>query len=133
MVYDGARVEPTDESMRDAIAFARDQGDFDAYVAVGGGSSIDTAKAINLLMNNPGELMDYVNAPVGEGKAPVNALKPLVAVPTTAGTGAESTTVCVLDVLSLRVKTGISHPRLRPTLAVIDPELTMTQPPMVTA
>ena len=133
VVYDGARVEPTDESMRDAIAFARDQGDFDAYVAVGGGSSIDTAKAINLLMNNPGELMDYVNAPVGEGKAPVNALKPLVAVPTTAGTGAESTTVCVLDVLSLRVKTGISHPRLRPTLAVIDPELTMTQPPMVTA
>ena len=133
VVYDGARVEPTDESMRDAIAFARDQGDFDAYVAVGGGSSIDTAKAINLLMNNPGELMDYVNAPVGEGKAPVNALKPLVAVPTTAGTGAESTTVCVLDVLSLRVKTGISHPRLRPVLAVIDPDLTMTQPPMVTA
>jgi hydroxyacid-oxoacid transhydrogenase len=133
VVYDGARVEPTDESMQAAIDFARDQGGFDAYVAVGGGSSIDTAKAINLLMNNPGELMDYVNAPIGEGKAPVNALKPFVAVPTTAGTGAESTTVCVLDVLSLRVKTGISHPRLRPTLAVIDPELTMTQPPMVTA
>ncbi len=133
VVYDGARVEPTDESMREAIAFARDRGDFDAYVAVGGGSSIDTAKAINLLMNNPGELMDYVNAPIGEGKAPINALKPLVAVPTTAGTGAESTTVCVLDVLSLKVKTGISHPRLRPTLAVIDPLLTMTQPPMVTA
>ncbi len=133
VVYDGAHVEPTDDSMRDAIAFARDQGDFDAFVAVGGGSSIDTAKAINLLMSNPGELMDYVNAPIGEGRAPVNALKPLVAVPTTAGTGAESTTVCVLDVLSLQVKTGISHPRLRPTLAVIDPLLTMTQPPMVTA
>jgi alcohol dehydrogenase class IV len=70
---------------------------------------------------------------VGKGTAPVNQLKPLVAMPTTTGTGAESTTVCVLDVLALQVKTGISHPRLRPTLAVIDPALTVTQPAGVTA
>jgi alcohol dehydrogenase class IV len=102
-------------------------------VAVGGGSSIDTAKAINLMTTNPGELMDYINKPVGGGKAPVNPLNPLIAVPTTTGTGSESTTICVLDVLSLKVKTGISHARLRPTLAVIDPALTLSQPPGVTA
>lgn len=133
VVYDGCRVEPTDVSMQTAVDHAREAGPFDAYVAVGGGSSIDTAKAINLLTTNPGELMDYVNAPVGKGAAPVNALRPLVAVPTTAGTGSESTTVCVLDVLAQHVKTGISHPRLRPTLAVIDPDLTLTQPAGVTA
>ena len=133
VVFDGSHVEPTDDSMREAIEFARGAGPFDAYVAVGGGSSIDTAKAINLLMTNDGELMDYINVPVGQGRSPAKPLKPLVAVPTTAGTGSESTTVCVLDVLSLKVKTGISHPRLRPTMAVIDPDLTMTQPPMVTA
>jgi hydroxyacid-oxoacid transhydrogenase len=132
-LYEGAHVEPTDQSLSEAAAFAREAGEWDAFVAVGGGSSIDTAKAINLLTTNPGELMDYINAPVGKGAAPVSQLKPLVAVPTTTGTGAESTTVCVLDVLALRVKTGISHPRLRPTLAVIDPELTVTQPAGVTA
>ena len=131
--YDAAHVEPTDESLRDAVEFARDAGPFDAILAVGGGSSIDTAKAVNLLITNPGELMDYVNAPVGRAQAPTQPLLPLVAVPTTTGTGSESTTICVLDVLSLHVKTGISHPALRPTLAVVDPALTLTQPPLVTA
>ncbi|MER6940334.1 hydroxyacid-oxoacid transhydrogenase [Nocardioides sp. NPDC127514] len=133
VVFDGVHVEPTDESMREAVEFAREHGPFDAIVAVGGGSSIDTAKAVNLLTTNDGDLMDYLNAPVGRGLAPANPLLPLVAVPTTTGTGAESTTVCVLDVLSLKVKTGISHARLRPTLAVVDPDLMMTQPAGVTA
>lgn len=132
-VFEGVHVEPTDASFEAAVAFARETGPWDAFVAVGGGSSIDTAKAVNLLTTNDGELMDYVNAPVGKARAPERPLKPLVAVPTTTGTGAESTTICVLDVLSLRVKTGISHPMLRPTLAVVDPALTMTQPAGVTA
>ncbi|SEG85672.1 Alcohol dehydrogenase, class IV [Thermomonospora echinospora] len=132
-VYDGVRVEPTDASMNEAIDHARGTGPWDAFVAVGGGSSIDTAKAVNLLTTNPGGLMDYLNAPVGAAKPPSQPLKPLVAVPTTTGTGAESTTICVLDVLSLKVKTGISHAWLRPTMAVVDPELTVTQPPEVTA
>ena len=132
-VYDEVHVEPTDASLQAAVDHARETGPWDAYVAVGGGSSIDTAKAVDLLTTNDGELMDYLNPPIGAGRSPVNPLRPLIAVPTTTGTGAESTTVCVLDVLSLKVKTGISHPRLRPTLAVVDPALTMTQPPGVTA
>jgi alcohol dehydrogenase class IV len=132
-VYDGAHVEPTDRSLQAAVDHARDSGPWDAFVAVGGGSSIDTAKAINLMTTNPGELIDYINAPIGGGKNPSQPLKPLIAVPTTTGTGAESTTVCVLDILDLKVKTGISHTRLRPTLAVVDPLLTVTQPPGVTA
>ncbi len=133
VVFDRAHVEPTDVSLREAVEFGRDAGPFDAVVAVGGGSAIDTAKAVNLLTTNPGDLMDYINAPVGKALAPVNALLPLVAVPTTTGTGSESTTICVLDVLSLHVKTGISHVALRPRLAVVDPSLTATQPAMVTA
>ena len=132
-VYDGVHVEPTDASLQAAIDHATEHGPWDAYVAVGGGSSIDTAKAVDLLATNPGELLDYVNRPVGEGRAPSRPLDPLVAVPTTTGTGAESTTICVLDVLAQKVKTGISHPRLRPTLAVVDPALTVTQPAAVTA
>ena len=133
VVFDGSHVEPTDESLQHAIDWARAHGPFDAFVAVGGGSSIDTAKAVDLLLTNPGELLDYVNAPVGGGTAPTKPLAPLVAVPTTTGTGSESTTVCVLDVLAQHVKSGISHLRLRPTLAVVDPELTMSQPAGVTA
>jgi hydroxyacid-oxoacid transhydrogenase len=132
-IFDGVHVEPTDDSMNKAVEYARAQGDWDGFVAVGGGSAIDTAKAINLLTSHPGELMDYINKPIGNAKTPPGQLKPLIAVPTTAGTGSESTAMCVLDVLSLRVKTGISHWRLRPTLAVVDPLLTMTLPPEVTA
>ena len=133
LVWDGVHVEPTDVSLDAAVDHARQTGPWDAFVAVGGGSTIDTAKAVNLLTTNPGELMDYINAPVGKALAPTQPLKPLVAVPTTTGTGSESTTICVLDVLHLKVKTGISHARLRPTLAVVDPSLTFTQPAGVTA
>jgi hydroxyacid-oxoacid transhydrogenase len=131
-IFSGVHVEPTDTSFREAVEFAKDT-DWDGFVAVGGGSSIDTAKAVNLLTTNPGDLMDYVNRPVGGGKAPTEPLKPLVAAPTTAGTGAESTAMCILDILALKVKTGISNPRLRPVLAVIDPLVTLTVPPHVTA
>ena len=132
-IFDGVHVEPTDDSMNKAIGYATTQGPWDGFVAVGGGSSIDTAKAVNLLTTFPGDLMDYINKPVGNAQIPPGSLKPLIAVPTTAGTGSESTAMCVLDILSLRVKTGISHWRLRPTLAVVDPLLTMTLPPEVTA
>ena len=73
VVFDRAHVEPTDVSLEEAVAWARDEGPWDAFVAVGGGSAIDTAKAVNLLTTNPGELMDYVNAPVGKARAPQHA------------------------------------------------------------
>ncbi|MBM9460926.1 iron-containing alcohol dehydrogenase [Nocardioides sp. zg-536] len=136
VVYDRARVEPTDASLIDAVDFARAESGragIDAVVAVGGGSSIDTGKAVALLLTNPGDLMDYINAPVGKARAPERPVLPLAAVPTTTGTGSESTTICVLDVLSLKVKTGISHPALRPRLAVVDPSLSATQPAGVIA
>ncbi|KAA1422251.1 iron-containing alcohol dehydrogenase [Mumia zhuanghuii] len=132
-VYADTHVEPTDASLRHAIDHARANGPYDAVVALGGGSAIDTAKAVNLLTTNDGELMDYINVPVGAGRAPAKALLPMIALPTTTGTGSESTTICVLDVLEQHVKTGISHPRLRPELAIIDPQLTLSQPPQVTA
>jgi hydroxyacid-oxoacid transhydrogenase len=130
-IFDGVHIEPTDDSMDKAAGYAREQGPWDGFVAVGGGSAIDTAKAVNLLTGG-GELMDYINKPIGRAQTP-GPLKPLVAVPTTAGTGAESTSMCILDVLSMKVKTGISHWRLRPTMAVVDPLLTMTLPAEVTA
>ena len=133
VVHDTAHVEPTDASMAVAVTRARADGPFDAVVAIGGGSSIDTAKAVDLMLTNPGDLMDYVNAPIGAARSPQHPLLPLIAVPTTSGTGAESTTICVLVVLALEVKTGISHERLRPTLAVVDPRLMLTQPRGVTA
>jgi alcohol dehydrogenase class IV len=131
-VFDGVAVEPTDRSIADAVAFAR-QHDWDCFVAIGGGSTIDTAKAVNLLTSHPGELLDFVTPPIGAGKAPWLPLKPLIAVPTTAGTGSESTSICVIDLLDMHLKAGISHPRLRPSLAVVDPITTVSMPPEVTA
>jgi len=136
VIYDRVQCEPTDDSLRAAAAAAVELGggqEWDGFVAAGGGSVIDTAKAVNLLSTSGGELMDYVNQPVGQGRPPVRPPKPLVAVPTTAGTGSESTPVCVLDILGLRIKTGISHPSLRPALAVVDPLVTLSLPPEVTA
>ncbi|MGH3359083.1 MAG: hydroxyacid-oxoacid transhydrogenase [Nocardioidaceae bacterium] len=131
-VFDGVATEPTDESIDTAVAFAREN-EWDCFIAVGGGSVIDTAKAVNLLTTHPGTLLDFVTPPIGEGKAPWLPLKPLVAIPTTAGTGSESTTICVVDLLGLHLKAGVSHPSLRPSLAIIDPLTTLTMPPEVTA
>jgi hydroxyacid-oxoacid transhydrogenase len=131
-VFDRVAVEPTDESIAAAVAYAR-EGDWGCFVAVGGGSAIDTAKAVNLLTTHPGELLDYVTPPIGGGRVPDGPFKPLVAVPTTAGTGSESTTICVVDFLGLHLKGAVSHARLRPSLAVIDPMTTVSLPPQVTA
>jgi len=129
-LFDQAHVEPTDTSMHEAISFAR-QGRFDAYVAVGGGSAMDTAKAANLYSTYPADFLEYVNAPIGKGKPVPGPLKPLFAVPTTAGTGSETTGVVIFDLLAMKAKTGIAHRFLKPTLGLIDPENTKTMPAMV--
>ena len=133
VLYDRVSVEPTDQSFLAAIDVGRRE-TFDAIVAVGGGSTIDTAKAINLYTTYPPEdFRDYVNAPVGRGLPVPGPLKPLIAIPTTAGTGSETTGVCVFDDTRLRAKTGISSRRLKPTLGVLDPDNTLTLPPQVAA
>ena len=131
-VYDGVEVEPTDRSMEDAAEYARTK-EFDGLVAVGGGSTIDTCKAANLLTCHPAPLLDYINKPVGKGVPVPGPLKPLIAVPTTAGTGSETTAVAVTHVLDQNVKAGVSHRLLRPALGVVDPLNTVTAPPEVTA
>jgi hydroxyacid-oxoacid transhydrogenase len=132
VLYDRVRVEPTDASFMEAAAFAAD-GRFDGYVAVGGGSVIDTAKAANLYATYPAPLLTYVNPPIGEGKPVPGPLKPLVAIPTTAGTGSETTGVAIFDYEELHAKTGIAHRALRPALGIVDPDNTRGMPPMVAA
>lgn len=132
-LYDQVRVEPTDESWKHAIAFASTR-EFDAIIAVGGGSALDTAKAVNLYVAYPPEdFLDYVNPPIGKGKPVPGPLKPLFAVPTTAGTGSETTGVAIFDMSAMHAKTGIANRRLRPTLGYLDPENTETLPPQVAA
>src|SRR5215471_5067864 len=131
-LFDRVRVEPTDVSFREAIDFAT-QGNFDAFVAVGGGSTMDTAKAANLYSTYPADFLEYVNAPIGKGQPVPGPLKPLIAVPTTAGTGSETTGVAIFDYKPLHAKTGIAHRRLKPTIGILDPDNTRTMPPEVAA
>jgi hydroxyacid-oxoacid transhydrogenase len=131
-MFDRVHVEPTDLSIKEAISFAG-EGHFDAFVAVGGGSSIDTAKAANLYSTYPADFLEYVNAPIGKGSPVPGALKPLFAIPTTAGTGSETTGVAIFDLVSMHAKTGIAHRYLKPTLGLVDPENTGSMPPMVAA
>jgi hydroxyacid-oxoacid transhydrogenase len=132
-LYDRVRIEPTDESLRDAIAFGR-AAPYDAFVAVGGGSTIDTAKAVNLYTTYPpSDFLDYVNPPIGKGLTVPGQLKPLLAIPTTAGTGSETTGVAIFDLTRMHAKTGIANRRLKPTLGYLDPENTRSMPPSVAA
>ena len=132
ITYDQVRVEPTDESFKDAISFAT-KGDFDGYVAIGGGSTIDTAKAANLYATYPADFLTYVNAPIGQGRPVPGPLKPLIAIPTTGGTGSETTGVAIFDLLDMKAKTGIAHRSLRPVMGLVDPDNAGTMPKMVQA
>jgi len=132
VLFDQAAVEPTDVSFKEAIKFAGD-GKFDGYVAVGGGSSMDTAKVANLYSTHPADFMTYVNPPIGDGTPIPGPLKPLVAIPTTAGTGSETTGVAIFDYLEMHAKTGIAHRALRPVKGIVDPNNTRSLPKMVAA
>src|SRR6266571_5016150 len=110
-IFDEVHVEPTDQSFETIAAFVRGR-DYDGFVAVGGGSSIDSAKAANLFTTYPAPLMDYVNKPIGKGLPVPGPLKPLLALPTTAGTGSETTATAYpgFDVLTHALESYTSRP-----------------------
>ncbi|GAA5879471.1 hypothetical protein JCM3774_005221 [Rhodotorula dairenensis] len=120
-VFDKTRVEPNQQSWEEAIAFAKEH-DFSHFLAVGGGSVIDTCKVANLFTCYPdADLYDFINAPIGKGQPIQKTLRPLIAVPTTAGTGSETTGTAIADLPHLRAKTGIASRALRPLLGIVDP------------
>ena len=132
-VFNEVSVEPTDTSFQRAAEVAQD-GNYDSFVAVGGGSTIDTAKAANLYATYPtDDFFTYVNAPIGQGRPVPGPLKPLIAVPTTAGTGSETTGVAIFDYLEKSAKTGIAHRYLKPTLGIVDSDNTVSLPSAVAA
>ena len=132
VLFDQARVEPTDESFKKVIKFAIN-GNFDGFVGVGGGSSMDTAKIANLYSTYPADFLDYVNKPIGKGIPVPGPLKPMIAIPTTAGTGSETTGVAIFDLKAMHAKTGIAHRTLRPIMGLIDPNNTRSVPKIATA
>ena len=131
-VFDRVHVEPTLESLQEAADFATDGG-FDGFVGVGGGSSLDTAKVANLVATHPAPVTEYIYPPLGSGHKPPAPLKPLLGIPTTAGTGSEATEIAALDIPEQRTKAAISDPFLRPDHGIVDPLLTRSMPSDVTA
>lgn len=125
VVFDKITADPTDILVNECGAFAKAAG-VDGFVAVGGGSSMDCAKAAALLMNHPAPIQQYFTAPPSF----LDCAVPVVLVPTTAGTGSECTQVCVITQTPENYKPSIF---MRSTLAIVDPELTLTVPASVTA
>jgi len=129
-IWDKVEPEPSLKSMQDCIDSFKD-GNFDGFVTVGGGSCIDSAKVIALVLTHGGTILDYMSPPFGQGKAIPGPFKPLVAVPTTAGTGSETSPSSVITFPEKMVKGALFCGR--PTLGVLDPLLTITMPSSVTA
>ncbi|WP_235040438.1 iron-containing alcohol dehydrogenase [Vreelandella profundi] len=129
-IFDGTPSNPTEMAVESALAFLKEK-DCDGIVAVGGGSSIDLAKAVALLFNHPAPLRQY--AAIEGGVAKINAdVLPLIAVPTTAGTGSEVGRASLITMKDNR-KLGFLSPYLIPAVAICDPRLTLGLPPFLTA
>jgi alcohol dehydrogenase class IV len=123
--------EPTTDMMRDGVRLAQAEA-CDVVVGFGGGSAIDAAKAIATLVANGGDPLDYMEG-IGAGKPLTQPALPIIAIPTTAGTGAEVTRNAVVASPEHRVKASLRSPFMLPRLALVDPELTYSLPPEVTA
>lgn len=123
--------EPTTDDVRRGLTLARENA-CDLVIGFGGGSPMDTAKAIAALLTNPGELLEYLEV-IGQGKPLEVPSAPVIAIPTTAGTGAEVTRNAVLTSPEHGVKVSLRSPHMLPRLALVDPELTYSVPPAITA
>ncbi|HSR88562.1 MAG TPA: iron-containing alcohol dehydrogenase [Pontiella sp.] len=123
--------EPTTQRMASISTQAREAG-CDFVVAFGGGSVIDAGKALAALLTNTRDLMDYLEV-IGKGQPLENDPAPCIAIPTTAGTGSEVTRNAVLRSPEHQVKVSMRHPKMLPTVALVDPELTLSLPPETTA
>jgi alcohol dehydrogenase class IV len=123
--------EPTVEEMRSGSAFVRQEG-CDLVIGLGGGSAMDAAKAIAMLATNPGDPDDYLEV-IGRGRSLTRAGLPVIAIPTTAGSGAEVTRNAVLASKEHQVKVSLRSPMMLPKVALVDPDLTYNLPPEVTA
>jgi alcohol dehydrogenase class IV len=123
--------EPTVELARAGVAAAREHG-ADIVAAIGGGSVIDAGKAVAMLLGNGGDPLDYLEV-IGSGRAITQPAVPCIAVPTTAGTGAEVTANAVLASREHRLKASLRSPLMIPRVALVDPQLTVSCPPPVTA
>lgn len=123
--------EPTVHIVQTGTQQARNAG-CDLIIGIGGGSVLDTAKAVSILLTNGGEALDYLEV-IGRGQPLTRAAAPCIAIPTTAGTGAEVTRNAVLASPEHRVKVSLRSDLLLPRVALVDPELTYTMPPAVTA
>ena len=123
--------EPSTEVVEAGVKHARTYG-CDLVIACGGGSALDTGKAIAVMLTNPGELLDYLEV-IGRGQAIKHAPAPFIAIPTTAGTGSEATRNAVLASAEHRVKVSLRSPLMLPRIALVDPELTYGLSPDVTA
>lgn len=123
--------EPTVDGVRDSLELAR-QISPDVIIGLGGGSTIDTAKVFSALLTNPGDITDYLEV-VGKNKPLTHPSRPLIAIPTTAGTGSEVTRNAVISSAEYKIKVSLRSDFLFPRTALIDPELTISLPPQITA
>lgn len=131
-VYDQVDPDPTTETYNKCIDFAK-QDTYDMVIGLGGGSSIDVAKIIGIILKHGGTLMDYIDSPIGKGKAIPEAGNPVIAIPTTAGTGSETTRIASVSITQNNLKVSISSTYLYPNLAIVDPLMSLTLPPEMTA
>ena len=130
-VFDRTEPEPTTQSINHALAALKNASDVDLIVSLGGGSVIDTAKSANIVATNGGFILEYEDGT--ENKKDIDRLLPHIAIPTTAGTGSEATVWTIFIDPRRKFKAGIQDPRLIADLVILDPSVTTTMPPQVTA
>jgi alcohol dehydrogenase class IV len=131
-VFDDIEADPSLNTFKKAVAFSKENGG-EIMIGLGGGSPIDVAKVVSIIAKYGGTVEDYIAPPIGKGKPIIGSGYPMIAIPTTSGTGSEVSPASVLTLTDRDLKVGISSQMQRPNLAIVDPLLTVSAPPKVTA